>query len=111
MRTVVVVVVDRGSRKKRKESMSNAGGVVESEGLLSKGSTAIISVVQRSKEECPYQFYRRTTDSLSGTRATDGAEWRRWRRWYGADINPLLMKYHKSGDKIYYGRIEKASTN
>ena len=49
MRTVVVVVVvDRGSRKERKESMSNAGGVVESEGLLSKGSTAIISVVQSS---------------------------------------------------------------
>ena len=50
MRTVVVVVViDRGSRKERKESMSNAGGVVESEGLLSKGSTAIMNVVQRSK--------------------------------------------------------------
>ena len=49
MRTVVVVVVvDRGSRKK-KESMSNAGGVVESEGLLPKGSTAIMNVVQRSK--------------------------------------------------------------
>ena len=69
------------------------------------------SALYKGKEECPSQFYRRTTDSLSGTRDTDGAEWRRWRRWYGADINPLLMKYHKSGDKIYYGRIEKASTN
>ena len=91
--------------------MSNAGGVVERKKtvvgrgrprspVLVKGRERVsISSIGGPRIRCP---------ALGLPMAQNGAE---WRRWYGADINPLLMKYHKSGDKIYCGRIEKASTN
>ena len=85
---VVVVVVDRGSRKK-KESMSNAGGVVERKKTVVERSRPRSSVLVKGQE-------RVCLSPIGGPRiAQNGADGM-------AQINPLLMKYHKSGDNESY---------
>ena len=100
MRVAVVVVVDRGSRKKRK-SMSNAGGVVERKKNVVKRSCPRSSVLVKGRERVSISSIggpriRCTALSLPMARmAQNGADGM-------AQINPLLMKYHKSGDNESY---------
>ena len=87
---VVVVVVDRGSRKERKESMSNAGGVVERMRTVVKRSRPRSSVLVKGRERvCLSPIggprIRCTALSLPMARmARNGAD-------EMALINPLLM--------------------